>query len=191
MATTADIKNGLTIEFSGDLYKVVEFLHVKPGKGPAFVRTKLKGITNGKTIDYTFNSGAKIEVARVERRPFQYLYKDDLGYSFMHKETYEQISIEEDLIEGVEFLKAEQDVEIVFHSDTETPLFCDLPQNVVLEVTYTEPGLKGDTASSAATKPATLETGVEIKVPLFIKIGEKIRVDTREKTYVERAKQQQ
>ncbi|MBN2664655.1 MAG: elongation factor P [Bacteroidales bacterium] len=188
MATTADIKNGLTIVFNDDLYKIVEFLHVKPGKGAAFVRTKLKGITNGKSFEYTFQSGAKLEIARIEHRPYQYLYKDDMGYNFMHSETYEQIAIEESLIEGVEFLMPEQEVDIVFHSDTETALYCELPQNVVLEVTYTEPGLKGDTASSTATKPATLETGVEIRVPLFIKIGEKIKVDTREKSYVERAK---
>jgi elongation factor P len=188
MATTADIRNGLTIEFNGELYRIVEFLHVKPGKGGAFVRTKLKGITNGKTFEWTFQSGAKIDIARVERRPFQYLYKDDNGYNFMNHETYEQISLNEDLIEGVEFLKDAQNVEIVFHADTETPLVCELPQNVVLEVIYTEPGLKGDTASSTAQKPATLETGVIVKVPLFIKIGEKIKVDTKNKTYVERAK---
>ncbi|MBN2893785.1 MAG: elongation factor P [Bacteroidales bacterium] len=188
MATTADIRNGLTIIFNNDLYKIVEFLHVKPGKGAAFVRTKLKGITNGKTFEYTFQSGAKLEIARVERRPFQYLYKDDMGYNFMHRETYEQIAIQEDLIEGIEFLKGEQEVEIVFDADTETALFCELPQYVVLEVTYTEPGLKGDTSSSTALKPATLETGNEIKVPLFIKIGEKIKVDVSNKSYVERAK---
>jgi len=188
MATTADIRKGLTIVFNNDLYTIVEFLHVKPGKGAAFVRTKLKGVTNGKTVDYTFPSGAKIEIARVERRPFQYLYKDDMGYNFMHKETYEQITLQEDLIDGVEFLKEAQDVEIVFHSDTETPLFCELPQSVILEVTYTEPGVKGDTASSTATKPATLETGAEIKVPLFVKIGEKIKVDVAKKAYLERAK---
>ncbi len=188
MATTADIRKGLTIILNNDLYTVVEFLHVKPGKGSAFVRTKLKGVTNGKTIDYTFPSGQKIEVARVERRPYQYLYKDDMGYTFMHNETYEQITLQEDLIDGVEFLKEGETVEIVFHSDTETPLFCELPQNVVLEVTYTEPGVKGDTASSNALKPATLETGVEIKVPLFVKIGDKIKVDTRTKSYLERAK---
>ena len=188
MATTADIKNGLTIMFNGDLYKIVEFLHVKPGKGGAFVRTKLKGITNGKSFDYTFQSGAKLEIARVERHPYQYLYKDDMGYNFMHRETYEQIALQENLIDGVEFLKPEQDVEIVFHTDTDTALYCDLPQNVILEVTYTEPGLKGDTASSTASKPATLETGAEVKVPLFIKIGEKIKVDPRQKSYIERAK---
>jgi len=188
MATTADIKKGLTIIYNDDLYTVVEFLHVKPGKGSAFVRTKLKGVTNGKNIDITFPSGQKIEIARVERRPYQYLYKDDMGYNFMHKETYEQIALQEDMIEGVEFLKDGQDVEIVFHSDTETALYCELPQNVILEVTYTEPGLRGDTASSTALKPATLETGVEIKVPLFITIGEKIKVDTTTKSYVERAK---
>lgn len=188
MATTADIRKGLTIELNNDLYTIVEFLHVKPGKGGAFVRTKLKGITNGKTFDYTFNSGTKIDIARVEHRQYQYLYKDDMGYNFMHQETFEQIALQADLINGVEFLKDGQEVDIVFHSDTESPLYCDLPQNVVLEITYTEPGLKGDTASSTATKPAVLETGVEIKVPLFIKIGEKIKVDTRNKSYVERAK---
>ncbi len=188
MATTSDIRNGMTIIFNNDLYKIVEFLHVKPGKGAAFVRTKLKGIANGKTFDYTFPAGAKIEEARVERRPYQYLYKDDMGYNFMHRETYEQIAIQEDLIEGVDFMKEEQEVEIVFDADTETPLYCDLPQSVVLEVAYTEPGLKGDTASSTVSKPAKLETGVEIRVPLFIKIGEKIRVDPREKSYLERAK---
>jgi len=188
MATTSDIKNGLTIVFNNDLYKVVEFLHVKPGKGGAFVRTKLKGIINGKSIDYTFQAGAKIEEARIEHRPYQYLYKDDMGYNFMHRETYEQIAIQEDLIEGVEFLKEELEIDIIFHSDTETPLYCDMPKSVVLEVTYTEPGVKGDTASSSASKPATLETGVVVTVPLFIKIGEKIKVDVREKSYLERAK---
>lgn len=188
MASTSDIRNGMTIHFNNDLYKVVWFLHVKPGKGGAFVRTKLKGISNGKTIDHTFNGGAKIEEARVERRQYQYLYKDDMGYNFMNAETYEQIPIQEDLIEGFEFLKEEQEVDIVFDADTETPLFCELPQYVILEVTYTEPGLKGDTSSSTALKVATLETGVDIKVPLFIKIGEKIKVDVTNKSYSERAK---
>ena len=188
MATTSDIKKGLTIEFNNDLFKVVEFLHVKPGKGPAFVRTKLKSITTGKVIDNTFSASAKLSEVRIERRPYQYLYKDDLGYHFMHKETYEQINIEEQLIEGAEFYKESIDVEIIFHADKELPLSCELPPFVILEVKYTEPGLRGDTASSTATKPAKLETGAEIKVPLFIETGEKIKVDTRSGEYVERAK---
>lgn len=188
MATTADIRKGLTIMFRDELYTIIDFLHVKPGKGGAFVRTKMKGVTNGKTIEYTFDSGEKLDVARVERRPYQFLYKDDSGYTFMHNETYEQITIQEEMINAPEFLKAEQYVEIVFHSDTESPLFCELPQKVTLEITYTEPGLKGDTASSTALKAATIETGIEIKVPLFIKTGEKIVINTIDKTYVERAK---
>ena len=188
MASTSDIKKGLTIDFNNDLYKVVEFLHVKPGKGPAFVRTKLKSITSGKVIDNTFSASAKIKEVRIEHRPYQYLYKDDLGYHFMHKETYEQINIEEILIEGAEFYKENIDVEIIFHADKEMPLSCELPPFVVLEVAYTEPGLRGDTASSTATKTAKLETGAEIKVPLFIETGEKIKVDTRSGEYSERAK---
>jgi len=188
MATTADIRKGLTILFRDELYTVIDFQHVKPGKGGAFVRTKLKGVTNGKTIDYTFDSGEKIEIANVSRQPYQFLYKDESGYTFMHQETYEQLTIQEDMINAPEYLKTEQYVEIVFHTDTDTPLYCELPQKVVLEITYTEPGLKGDTSSSTSLKPATLETGVEIKVPLFIKTGEKIVVNTIDKTYLERAK---
>jgi elongation factor P len=187
MATTADIKNGLTIDFNGKLYQVVEFQHVKPGKGGAFVRTKLKSLENGRVIENTFNSGVKIDIVRIERRPYQFLYKDDLGYNFMHLETFEQVSIDESVIEGVEFLKEGQEVEIVFHADTETPLTCELPAFIISEVTYTEPGLKGDTSTNAL-KAATIETGSVIMVPLFIEIGEKIKVDTRKKEYVERAK---
>ncbi len=187
MATTADIKNGLTIEFNGKLYQIVYFQHVKPGKGPAFVRTKLKSLDNGRVIDNTFTAGAKINPVRIERRPYQYLYKDDMGYIFMHLETYEQITMIESLIEGVEFLKEGQEVEIVFHAELETALSCELPPFIVAEVTYTEPGLKGDTSTNAL-KPATIETGSSIMVPLFIEIGEKIKVDTRTKEYVERAK---
>lgn len=188
MASTSDFRNGLCIEYNNDLYTIVQFQHVKPGKGPAFVRTKLKSLTSGKVIENTFNAGVKISIARVERRPYQFLYKDDLGYHFMHLETYEQISLEPAMIDGKEFLKEGQEVEIVYHADTETALSCDLPPFVVMEVTYAEPGVKGDTSSSTATKPATLETGMIINVPIFINEGEKIKVDTRTKEYVERVK---
>lgn len=188
MATTTDFRNGLCINYNNDLYTIVQFQHVKPGKGPAFVRTKLKSLTSGKVIENTFTAGVKITVARVERRPYQYLYQDDTGYHFMHLETYEQISLEPSMIEGAEFLKEGQEVEIVYHADTETPLTCDLPPFVIMEVTYAEPGVKGDTSSSTALKPATLETGITINVPIFINQGEKIKVDTRTSEYVERVK---
>lgn len=188
MASTADIRNGLCILFNNDLYTITEFQHVKPGKGPAFVRTKLKNIKTGKVIDNTFPSGHKIDIQRVERRPYQFLYKDDIGYNFMHAETYEQIPLQEELINAPQFLKDGENCEIVYHADTETPLFCELPAHVELEVTYTEPGLKGDTASSTALKPATVETEATVNVPLFINIGDKIKVDTRDNSYVERVK---
>ena len=188
MATTADFKNGLCLEFNDDIYTIVQFQHVKPGKGPAFVRTKLKSLTTGKVIDNTFNSGVKINLARVERRPYQYLYKDDTGFHFMHSETFEQITIEEKFIESADLLKEGQNAEVVYHADSESVLACDLPPFVVMEVTYTEPGIKGDTASTSSQKPATLETGAIIQVPLFINTGEKIKVDTRTRTYAERVK---
>jgi elongation factor P len=187
MATTQDFRNGLVIEYNNDLYTIVQFQHVKPGKGPAFVRTKLKNIKTGRVLDNTFSSGVKINVARVERRPFQYLYKDDIGYYFMHMETYEQISIPEHMIENHELLKEGQSVEIVVHADTENILSVDLPPFVVMEVTYSEPGLKGDTATNAL-KRAKIETGATIMVPLFVNTGDKIKVDTRDKSYVERVK---
>lgn len=187
MATTADFRNGLCIEFNGELYAVVEFQHVKPGKGGAFVRTKLRNLKTGKVIPNTFNAGVKIDVARVERRPYQFLYKDDNGYNFMHSETYDQVSIEETIINAPQFLKEGQGVEILFHAETETPLSCDLPPFVELTVTYTEPGLRGDTANNAL-KPATVDTGASVNVPLFIGEGERIRVDTRTGDYSERVK---
>jgi elongation factor P len=188
MATTADFKNGLCIEFNNDLFTIVQFQHVKPGKGGAFVRTKLKSLTNGRVIDNTFNAGEKINLARVERRPHQFLYKDDLGYHFMHNETYEQIRINKELINAPDLMKEGQYVEIVIHADTENPLSCELPPFVTLEITYTEPGLKGDTASSTALKPATVETGAKIYVPLFVSQGDKIKIDTRDNSYCERVK---
>jgi elongation factor P len=188
MATTTDFRNGLCIEFNDDLFTIVQFQHVKPGKGGAFVRTKLKSLTTGRVIENTFNAGVKINVARVERRPYQFLYQDDTGYHFMHLETFEQIMLEDTMIENRDFLKEGQEVEIVYHADTETPLSCDLPPFVVMEITYAEPGVKGDTTSTTATKPATIETGDNINVTIFIETVEKIKIDTRTREYVERVK---
>lgn len=188
MATTADIKNGLCIEYNDQLYSIVSFQHVKPGKGAAFVRTKLKNLKTGKVIDNTFNAGVKINTVRIERRPYQYLYKDDMGYNFMHTETFEQVVIAEELIDNPGLLKEGNVVEINFHADTETPLTLDMPPFVELEVTYTEPGDKGNTATSTAQKPATLETGATVMVPIFINTGDIIKVDTRDNSYSERVK---
>lgn len=187
MATTADFKNGLCIEFNNDLYQIIEFQHVKPGKGPAFVRTKLRNIKSGKIIDNTFNSGVKVNTARVELRPHQFLYKDDLGYHFMNNEDYEQVTLPEQMIPTPKLLKDGQEVSILFHAEQEIPLTCELPPFVILQITYTEPGIKGDTATNAS-KWATLETGAEIQVPLFINNEEFIKVDTRDSSYSERVK---
>lgn len=188
MATTADFRNGLCIEFNGELFVITDFQHVKPGKGPAFVRTKIRNIKTGRTLDNTFTAGVKIDVARVERRPYQFLYKEGAStYTFMHLETFEQLEIQEDLVSNPGLLKEGQSVEIMYHVDTDTPLTCELPAFVDLEVTYTEPGVKGDTATNAA-KRAIVETGAEVFVPLFIESGEKIRVDTRTNKYSERVK---
>ncbi len=187
MATTADFKNGLVLEMNNDLLSIVEFQHVKPGKGPAFVRTKLRNLRTGKVIPHTFTAGVKIDTARVERRPYQYLYKDDMGYYFMHNETFEQATIPEEIINAPKFLKEGQEVEILFHAESETPLSCDLPAYVVLQITYAEPGEKGNTATNAM-KDAKLETGATVRVPLFVNEGEKIRVDTRSGEYSERVK---
>jgi elongation factor P len=187
MATTADFRNGLCIEYNNGLYTIVEFQHVKPGKGAAFVRTKLKNLKSGKVVENTFNSGVKVTTARVERRPHQFLYKDDMGYHFMDSNSFEQVSLQEDFIENADLLKDGQEVEILYHAETETPLSCDMPPFVELTITYAEPGVKGDTATNA-TKPATMETGAIIQVPLFINENEKIKVDTRTRSYSERVK---
>lgn len=187
MATTADFKNGLCMKYNNDLYTILEFQHVKPGKGPAFVRTKLKSLTTGKIIDNTFNSGVKIEPVRVETRKYQYLFNDDSGYHFMNKETFEQTFLPKEMINAPDFLKEGNDVEIVFHAEEERPLNCDLPAFVEMDITYTEPGIKGDTATNA-TKPAKIETGAEVRVPLFINEGDRIKIDTRSGSYVERVK---
>ena len=188
MATTADFRNGLCLEYNGKLYTIVQFQHVKPGKGPAFVRTKLKNLEDGRVIDNTFTAGEKINQIRVERRPYQYLYNDEAGYNFMHQETFEQISIPAAMVDNADLLKEGNVVEVMFHTEDERALTCELPAFVELMVTYTEPGLKGDTASSNALKPATVETGAIIRVPLFIVEGEKIRIDTLTREYYERAK---
>lgn len=188
MATTADFRNGLCIEFNGKLYTIVQFQHVKPGKGSAFVRTKLRNLETGKVLENTFNAGVKINTVRIERRPYQFLYKDDMGYNFMHQETFEQITLSEAQIENIDLFKDGQYVEIVVHAETENVLSCELPPFIELEVTYTEPGLRGDTASSTALKQATVETGATINVPLFIEIGERIKIDTRSREYSERVK---
>jgi len=177
----------MCIEFNGGLWTIVEFQHVKPGKGPAFVRSKLKNVKTGKVVDNTFTAGVKIVVARVERRPYQFLYKDDTGYHFMNMENYEQTFLGEDVIPSPELLKDGQEVEILVHAETEKVLSCDLPQFVVLEITYTEPGVKGDTATNTL-KPATMETGATIKVPLFMNEGDKIKIDTKTGEYMERVK---
>lgn len=187
MATTADFKNGLCIEFNSGLYTIVEFQHVKPGKGGAFVRTKLKNLTSGKVIENTFNAGVQITTARIERRPHQFLYKDDFGYTFMDSSTFEQVVLEEKMVGSADLMKDGQEVDVIYHAETETPLICELPAFVELIITYTEPGMKGDTATNAS-KPATVETGATIRVPLFINQDEKIRVDTRTYAYVERVK---
>ena len=188
MISTADFRNGLCIEMNGEIWSIVEFLHVKPGKGAAFVRTKLKNLRNNRVLEHTFPSGIKIDLARVERRPYQFLYKEDATlYNFMHTESFEQLSIEESLISNPGLLKEGQGVEIMYHVDTDTPLTCEIPPFVELEVTYTEPGVKGDTATNTL-KRANVETGAEIMVPLFIETGEKIKVDTRTNRYAERVK---
>ena len=186
MATTADFRNGMCLNIDGNYFFIVEFLHVKPGKGPAFVRTKLKNVTTGRVLDKTWNSGVKIEEVRIERRPYQFLYQDDSGYHFMHPATFEQITLPGDSIDGVRFLKDGDMVEAMVHAESETILTCELPAHVVLEVTYTEPGLRGDTATNTL-KAATVETGATVRVPLFINVGERIEIDTRDGSYVGRS----
>lgn len=187
MATTADFRNGLIIEYNGELFSIVEFQHVKPGKGPAFVRTKLKNIITGKVIPNTFTSGVKINIQRVERRPYQFLYSDGDTFHFMNVENYEQTFISKSLISAPDLLKEGDEVTLSFHSETEAILICEMPTYVNLTITYTEPGEKGNTATNAF-KDATVETGAIVKVPLFINIGDKIKVDTRTYEYSERAK---
>lgn len=187
MATTADIRNGLCIRHNHGLYAITEFQHVKPGKGPAFVRTKLKNIETGKVLENTFPSGHKIDVVRIETREYQYLYPENNGYHFMNNETFEQIFIESKMVDNDQFLSEGMTCQIVFHAEEETPILVELPPHIEAEITYTEPGIKGDTATNTL-KPATIDTGAEVRVPLFIDTGDRIKVDTRTGNYIERAK---
>lgn len=188
MANTSDFKNGLVLEFNGNLFSIIEFQHVKPGKGPAFVRTKLRNLKTGKVIPNTFTSGVKINIQRVERRSYQYLYKEGEDMHFMNNETFEQTFLDQALVGAPgAFLKEGQNVEILIHAETESPLTVDLPPYVVLEITYTEPGERGNTATNTL-KDATVETGATVRVPLFINTGEFIKVDTRTGEYSERVK---
>ena len=187
MASTSDIKNGLCIEYNGNLYFVTEFQHVKPGKGPAFVRTKLKNVITGKVIDNTFPSGHKIITARVEKRNHQYLYNEGSSYHFMDTNSYEQISLEKNQIDYPKFLTDGMLVEISIHTETNQILSCELPQYIESNVIYTEPGVKGDTATNA-TKLARIENDIEIQVPLFINENDKIKVDIKQTKYIERVK---
>lgn len=188
MATTSDIRNGLCIRYNNDIYKVTEFLHVKPGKGPAFVRTKLKSVTNGKVIDNTFPAGRKLDDVRVETHKFQYLYSDGDTFHFMNTADYDQITLEKEVLEAPDLLKEGEVVTIIINSEDNMPLSVDMPLSVILEVTHTEPGIKGNTATNA-TKPATVETGARINVPLFINEGDKIKITTEKGLYQERVKE--
>jgi elongation factor P len=184
VATTNDLKNGLVLNIDGQLWTVVEFQHVKPGKGPAFVRTKLKNVMSGKTIDKTFNAGVKVETSNVDKRTMQYLYNDGSHFVFMDPDTYDQVEVAPEIVGGAsDYLLENQDVLVARHEGT--PLFVELPASVVLEITYTEPGLQGD-RSTGGTKPATLETGASIQVPLFLEAGTKVKVDTRDGSYLGR-----
>lgn len=189
MASTSDIRKGLCINYNNDTFKIVEFLHVKPGKGPAFVRTKLKSLTTGKVLENTFSAGHKIEEVRVETRTYQYLYVDADGvtYNFMNTDDYNQITLQKDVLDAPDLLKEGEMVTIIVRAEDEQPLSVEMPQNVILEVTHTEPGVKGNTATNA-TKPATVETGASVNVPLFINEGDKIKIDTEKGTYMERVK---
>ncbi|WP_053991067.1 elongation factor P [Mangrovimonas sp. TPBH4] len=188
MATTSDIRNGLCIRYNNDIYKIIEFLHVKPGKGPAFVRTKMKSVTTGKVLDNTFSAGHKIEDVRVETHKFQFLYNDGEYYHFMNTEDYTQIQLTEGALDRPDLMKEGEVVTVIINTEDNMPLSVEMPASVILEVTHTEPGVKGNTATNA-TKPATVETGAEINVPLFINEGDKIKVETDKGTYKERIKE--
>jgi elongation factor P len=184
VATTNDLKNGLVLNLEGQLWSVVEFQHVKPGKGPAFVRTKLKHVLSGKVVDKTFNAGTKVDTATVDKRDMQYLYKDGEDFVFMDTDTYDQLHVSAATVgDAAHFMLENQDAIVALHEGT--PLYVELPTSVVLEITYTEPGLQGD-RSTGGTKPATLETGYDIAVPLFLETGTKVKIDTRSGEYLGR-----
>lgn len=179
---TSDFRNGLTFEWKDDLWQIVDFLHVKPGKGGAFVRTTLKNVRDGRELENTFRAGAKVDAVRVEKRPHQFLYEDDYGLHFMNTETYEQFSLPPEQVDGREYLKEGGEVGILFRTDTEKPLNVELPEKVELEVADTDPGVRGDTAQGGS-KPATLESGATVDVPLFIEEGDVVRVSTKSGEY--------
>ena len=186
MATTNDLKNGMTLDIDGQLWNVVEFQHVKPGKGPAFVRTKLKSVTTGKVVDKTFNAGVKVEVAQLEKRDMQYLYRDGSGFVFMDQKTFDQMTVPEEVVgEAVNYMLENCEAIVAMHEGN--PLYVELPASVALEITYTEPAVKGDT-SGKVMKPARISTGFELPVPLFCEIGDKIEIDTRTLEYKNRVK---
>ena len=185
MATTNDLKNGMTLDIEGQLWTVVEFQHVKPGKGPAFVRTKLKQVMTGKVVDKTFNAGVKVDVAILEKREMNFLYKEGDDFVFMDNENFDQMTISAATVgEAAKYMLENTEAIVAIHEGN--PLYIELAASVELVVTYTEPGLQGD-RSSGGTKPATVETGIEVQVPLFIKQAEKILVDTRDGSYLGRA----
>ncbi len=188
MASTSDIRNGLCIKFNHDIYKIIEFLHVKPGKGPAFVRTKLKSLTNGKVLDNTFSAGHKIDEVRVETHTYQYLYAEGDQFHFMNTDSFEQITLDKKILDAPDLLKEGTNVMVQVNTETDLPLSVDMPASIVLEVTYAEPGVKGNTATNA-TKSATVETGASVNVPLFINEGDKIKIDTATGSYMERVKE--
>jgi len=188
MASTSDIRKGLCIRYNHDIFKIIEFLHVKPGKGPAFVRTKLKSVTTGKVIDNTFSAGHKIDDVRVETHSYQYLYNEGETYHFMNTGDYTQITLEKSTLDAPGLLKEGEVVKVLINSEDQSPLSVDMPAHVILEITHAEPGVKGNTATNA-TKPATVETGARINVPLFINEGDKIKIDTEKGAYMERIKE--
>jgi len=187
MASTSDIRKGLCIIYNNDTYKVIEFQHVKPGKGPAFVRTKLKSLTSGKVLDNTFSAGNKIDEVRVETRKYQYLYSDGETYHFMNNDDFTQIQLQKEILDSPDLMKEGEILTVIVRSEDELPLAVEMPASVILEIAHTEPGVKGNTATNA-TKPATVETGAVVNVPLFINEGDKIKVETEKGTYQERVK---
>ena len=187
MATSNDIKKGMCIEFSNDIFKIIEFMHVKPGKGPAFVRTKMKSVTNGKVLDNTFSAGHKIDEVKVITRKFQYLYEDDNGFHFMNNDDFSQIYLDKAMIENSQFMKAGEEVTIILKDSDESPLSAEIPPTVYLEVIEADPGVKGNTATNAL-KNSIVETGARVMVPLFIEAGDKIKANTVDGSYLERVK---
>ena len=187
MATTSDFRNGLCFNYNGDPWKIESFLHVKPGKGPAFVRTKIRNLKTGRLLENTFTSGVKIDVIRIENRKYQFLYAAGNDYHLMNNDDYEQIMMQKDSIDNVQFLKEGDNVEVLFHADKGMPISAQVPSHVVLEISFTEPGVKGNTATNTF-KPAKTETGADIQVPLFINEGDRIKIDTEKGAYIERVK---